>query len=297
MVTLKQIEAVHWVEKLGSFHAAAERLNTTQSTISKRIQEIEACLGFSVFDRASKTAQPTLRGRELLGDFARMLDLRHGIMRQAGDDRAFSGQFRLGVTEMVALTWLSPLIRSITETFPEARLTARVDLTRNLVRDLAACRLDLALCPSVALEEAADFPSRRLGALESAWMCAPSVAARFEGVLSAKDLAELPLLTFAEGSLLHGSMTRALAERGVVPRHTITCNSMIALAELAENGIGVSYLPRDYFQVHAGDRLTVLTTNVPIPPLEYAAIYRDDFIDRSVAELARRVCDFSHPRK
>ncbi len=38
MPTLKQLEALRWIAVLGSFEKAAERLNTTQSAVSKRIR-------------------------------------------------------------------------------------------------------------------------------------------------------------------------------------------------------------------------------------------------------------------
>ena len=44
MVSIKQLEAFYWVAKLNSFAAAADKLNMAQSTISKRIQELEADL-------------------------------------------------------------------------------------------------------------------------------------------------------------------------------------------------------------------------------------------------------------
>ncbi|MFG1417557.1 LysR family transcriptional regulator [Xanthobacter sp. V0B-10] len=296
MVTLKQIEAVHWVEKLGSFHAAAERLNTTQSTISKRVQELEGSLGIPLFDRTSNGTQLTLRGRELLGDFSAMLRLRQNILQKAGIDTSYSGHFRLGVTEMVALTWLPQLIRSIRALYPDIVLSTSVDLTQNLLKKLGAYKLDLALCPAVHVEEAAAFPSLRLSALESAWMCAPDLAHGRRGLLTASDIAAMPLLTFAEGSLLHQTIAKALNERGFSPKHTITCSSMIALAELARAGLGVSFLPRDYFHGFGAGSLSVLQTNLVIPPLEYAAVYREDFIALQIADLAREHCNFAYPR-
>ena len=45
MITFKQVEALYWISELGNFAAAADKLNTTQSAISKRKNELE-----SVFD-------------------------------------------------------------------------------------------------------------------------------------------------------------------------------------------------------------------------------------------------------
>jgi DNA-binding transcriptional LysR family regulator len=50
VIILKQVEALHWMVQLGSFERAAAKLNTKQSAISKRIQELEAASGIAVFD-------------------------------------------------------------------------------------------------------------------------------------------------------------------------------------------------------------------------------------------------------
>lgn len=40
MLTFKQMEAVYWIVQLGSFEAAAAKLNASQSAISKRVLEL-----------------------------------------------------------------------------------------------------------------------------------------------------------------------------------------------------------------------------------------------------------------
>lgn len=59
MITLKQAEAFHWVAKLRSVVAAAERLNLAQSTLSKRLLELETTVGIALFERRNRTS--TLR--------------------------------------------------------------------------------------------------------------------------------------------------------------------------------------------------------------------------------------------
>ena len=59
MINLRQLLALHWIERLGTFERAAEHLNTTQSAISKRIQELEASTGLQLFDRSQRGARLT----------------------------------------------------------------------------------------------------------------------------------------------------------------------------------------------------------------------------------------------
>lgn len=293
MVTLKQIEAVHWVEKLGSFHAAAERLNTTQSTISKRIQELEHSLGFQIFDRSNKTSQVTLKGRGLLGDFAAMISLHQKIEDSTKEDSSFAGQFHLGATEMVALTWLPKLIGAVTSRFPNLKLRTSISLAHELQDKLLGYKFDLILSPHSFAETPAGLSALPLVPLESAWMCGSAIAAGQHGMLTVKDIAGMPLLTYAEGSLLHQTVVKMLAEHGFTARQTITCSSMIAIAELVRGGLGIAYLPREYFLAYGG--LSLLHTEIPTRPLKYAAIYRDEFIASQIAQLAQETCNFGRP--
>ena len=65
MLTFKQIEALYWTVRLGTFLAAAERLHTGQSAITKRIQELEADFNVQLFDRSGHKASLTSKGHEV----------------------------------------------------------------------------------------------------------------------------------------------------------------------------------------------------------------------------------------
>lgn len=294
MLTLKQIEAVYWVSSLGGFHAAAERLNATQSTISKRILDLESFLGVAIFESRNRT-QLTLKGRELLGDFEKMLELQHSVVRRVADDRSYSGRFRLGVTEMVALSWLPALIRAVRLVYPLIVIEPKVDRTTQLWPQMTSHRLDMVICPHMQTEDH-PFATVQLGFMESAWMCRPDLLDDRKGGLPIEEVLRLPLLTYSEGSLLHQRLLTAITAAKIVHDNTIVCNSMIALAELASAGLGVSYLPRQYFSsyIEAGD-LREIQTSLLLPPLEYTAVHRTDAVSLRVAEIAREVCDFGRP--
>jgi biotin operon repressor len=63
MLTLRQMEAVVWIAQLGTFERAAARLGTSQSAISKRINELEEQIGFPLFDRSQRGSKFTPPGR------------------------------------------------------------------------------------------------------------------------------------------------------------------------------------------------------------------------------------------
>ena len=81
-MNLRQIETFYWAAKLGSFSAAAERMNATQSTVSMRIQEIERDFGVALFDRSQRTVRLTPKGRRALETYLQQME---GILSQARD--------------------------------------------------------------------------------------------------------------------------------------------------------------------------------------------------------------------
>lgn len=291
MVTLKQVEAIYWVAELGSFHAAATRLGTTQSTVSKRIHEIESQFGVQLIDRRTNTAVLTLKGREVIDDFSAMLRLRQGVERRLSSDDGFQGRYRFGVTEMVALTWLPDLVTAIRRLFPRITLEPRVDLAASLRQQLARHALDLVISPTRDGDD--DYRTLTLGRMDSVWLCSPRLGVA-PGRLSMEQLLDLPVLTHAEGSTLHLRLLRELDRRGLDRSRLIPCNSLIGLAELARAGLGVTYLPAAYFApyVEAGD-LRRLDVGLDLAPLDYVALHRDDEISRRIASLVPPLCDFS----
>ena len=62
-MTLKQLKAFYWAATLGSFAIAADRLAISQSSLSKRIAELELALGAELFDRSTRRAIVTDGGR------------------------------------------------------------------------------------------------------------------------------------------------------------------------------------------------------------------------------------------
>ena len=57
------------------------------------------------------------------------------------------GTLRLGVAEVISITWLPKLVKEVHARFPKVRLEMEEALTRDLVQKLEAGTLDLILAP------------------------------------------------------------------------------------------------------------------------------------------------------
>ena len=59
------LEAFLAVKETSSFHAASERLNLSQSSVTRRVQKLEEALGTEVFERTTRDVRPTLAAKRL----------------------------------------------------------------------------------------------------------------------------------------------------------------------------------------------------------------------------------------
>ena len=296
-MNIRQIETFYWVVQLGGFAAAAERLNATQSTVSMRIQEIEKDLGVQLFDRTRRAARLTGKGRELMGYAEDMLRLNATIRDRMAGPESLPGIMRLGVAEMISLTWLPRLVKRIHESWPKIRLELDEALTQDLMDRLNQGSLDLVLAPSRAPGGAPNSVS--LGRVEFAWMASPSLGLP-DRVLGPRDLQDWPVIALARESYHHSSIEEWFRAAGAVCRRIDLCKSLGVAASLATAGLGLTLLPVEHYRrdVDAG-RLQAVATAPRLPKVEFMAMFSADSVMpvvRHIAALAAEISDFEKDR-
>ncbi|MBZ0215897.1 MAG: LysR family transcriptional regulator [Fimbriimonadaceae bacterium] len=293
MMTLKQLETFYWVARLRGFVLAAERLNSTQATVSMRIKDLEESLGVTLFDRSQRSAQLTPKGKELLAYAAEMIALATRIQDRVCDPEVLSVIFRLGVTELVAATWLPDLMRMINTTYPRVTIQLDVNLTMIQQRKLANGELDLAILPGAP--EVSRSQSVALGIVRCTWMASPKLEIRATD-LAADQIAQWPILMMTPESNLNKTLETWFDRNNVSVQCAYMCNSIGVLGMLVEAGLGVGYLPRLFFerQLDAAT-LHALDVSPVLPDLKYYAVFKKDcanpLADR-IAELAHRCSTF-----
>jgi DNA-binding transcriptional LysR family regulator len=294
MITIKQIEAIFWVARLGSFDSAADHLNTTQSAISKRIQDLEARYQQPLFDRSRRSAQLTPMGEEVVALASSLLNQRDAILQRLESPENLQRKLRLGVTELTALTWLPDLVSGIRSAYPHVEIIPEVDLSTVLYERLASNSIDLIIVPDLFQDNR--FPAERLDTVENAWMCTPALA----GEQIHMTLEELALRTLTiQGALsgmgmVYGQWFRM---KGIDVTRSITCNNLLAQIGLAVSGLATACLPLHSLS-HLLERklLQRLEVTPKLPEISYKAIHRSTEDDRFMAEIlgiARRTCDFT----
>ena len=294
--TLKQLETIYWIANLGTFERAALKLNTTQSAISKRIQELELAVGAELFDRSLRGARLTEKGEYLIGIAEEMLELQNRIHSLRDGAAPPVRRIRFGVTELIAMTWLPRMVTLLREQFPNVMLEPEVDMSRTLYEGLQDNSLDLIVIPETF--SAPEVTSQVLAHVRNDWMARPGlVASDGRGPLPLSDLAGYPILSQGSrsGSGLHFS--KWLRNQGMVFPRQVSSDSMTALLGLTIAGLGVSYMPSACFQPLIDEgKLEIVLAEPALPAVPYAAMYRNDrpsAIAASVAQVAAEACDFT----
>jgi DNA-binding transcriptional LysR family regulator len=286
----KLLETFLWTARLGSFRAAADHLNSTQPTVSLRIRELERELGVPLFERRARASYLTPKGSELLPLAERALGLLHAMQHTAADPRTVTETVRVGVTELIAVTWLPDLVREITQRFPNVSLLLDVGLTRALARKLRAGESDLALCLGPGSE--AGLKNVRLGDIKVGWFASPALRVKRRR-LSAAELAQLPMISHAEDSALHEVAADWFERNGARCRRVNFCNSMHTVLILTRAGQGFSMLPEEYCRPYVANGEIRRLISDPAPrSVEYVALYpheRTSPLIAAIAEMAAQV--------
>jgi DNA-binding transcriptional LysR family regulator len=292
-MNMRQLETFFWAAKLGTFTAAADRLKATQSTVSMRIKELERDLGILLFDRRQRTPRLTTSGRSLLPHADKMLRQFSEMREHVGHPDLLQGVLRLGVAEVISITWLPRLLKQIHQRFP--RLVVELDeaLTQDLVTRLQAGSLDLILTPGRVVGYNSSAMS--LGYVHFVWMASPDLPLPRKR-MGPRDLQDWPVVALARESYHHRSIEKWFRSGNASCHRVDTCKSLGVAASLAAAGIGLTLLPVQSFRDELSRRRLRIVDTVPSPlPVEFTATVAIDSLiplAHRVARLAQKVSDF-----
>ena len=297
MITFKQMEALTWICKLGSFEAAADKLHMSQSAISKRIHELESSFDIEIFDRTNRNAKLTEQGRELLIYCQEILERRDMMLEKVSDKKVLISRLRLGVTELTAMTWLPDFIEKIKQIYPRVHIEPTVEVSRVLFEQIINDQLDLIIAPD--MYDDVRLKSLALKSVENVWMCSPQLIPKNTDIdfeQASRDNCSF----FVQGATSGTGLIyeRYFLSQKIAINKNIICNSLMAQLGLTISGMGITYLPlKPLEHLIDTDKLRVLNFRPRLPMIKYSAIYRSDResgIVSEIAEIAQQTCDFEN---
>lgn len=295
---IKQLEALYWAGRLGSFQAAANRLHTTQSAISKRIAELESALGRTLFDRTRRNAILTPAGERVATGAEQMLAVTRQLLEDLTEAEQFEGIFRLGATELTSLTWLPALLRRIQDEHPRLRVEVEIRNGGILLEQMNRGHYDTAILPGPLWGRMFEAVPLRL--LERAWMASPTMRIP-QRILSVEELSEFPIAAQFPDTI-HAQLQSAWFTRAGFPqRNLIRADGFVVLGQMAIAGLAIAQLPLGFYSEKIQlKELSVIKVMPELPDVEYFSIYKRlgcHPLAPKVAALAKEYCDFGKVKK
>ncbi|WP_281996024.1 hydrogen peroxide-inducible genes activator [Ruegeria faecimaris] len=273
--TLRQLEYIVTVSRLGRFGLAAEVLNVSQPSLSAQIASVEQELGLRIFDRNRGGVQVTAKGEEFIERAQKILaevrDLRHAM----SSETPVSGRLRLGVLPSIGPYLLPQVIKKVHQDRPGLRIVVREENTRDLEQGLKSGRFDLILSTP---EDHPNTIQQRLFN-ETLWIgvAVDDVLSNDTYGVTAQDLRDRLILTLDQSHRLSRIVYALAAECGGVVSDEYEGTTLDSIVLMAASGVGVAVLPDLYAR-----RQGIYRDEVHLRPLTITNANRD------IALLSRR---------
>lgn len=288
MVRLRALHAFVIISELKSFRKAAGHLNTTQPAISARIRGLEADLGRRLIHRNSRELRLTAEGQEVLRFAKPIVELTDRLSALFTQDARVTGTVRIGAIDTISASWLFRLFKRLRNEHPEVTFELRADTSTNLIADLRAGEIDIALAMGPADEEG--LVNVEIGTFPMAWVANPEVF-RFETAVDVKQLAVYPIISYPRGSRPYGMIKSFFGPEREASLQLNCSNSLATLVRLATEGFGVAAIPPAIIE---RELRSGLLREIPVrqefPALDCHAIFYSTSLSAApgiIAELAR----------
>ncbi|HBZ45356.1 MAG TPA: hydrogen peroxide-inducible genes activator [Maritimibacter sp.] len=267
-LTLRQLEYIVAVHRLGRFGLAAELLNVSQPSLSAQIAKVEATLGVRLFERDRGGVQVTARGEDFVRRAQTILAQVQDLTLAMASDVPFGGRLRLGVLPSIGPYLLPQVVRSIHRDQPDLKVLVREEATQGLERGLRSGRFD------AILSTPEDHPNTRQTRLfnENLWIATAvdDPLARTGGPATAQDLAGQRLLTLDNSHRLSRIVYALAAEAGGMVSDDYEGTSLDSILLMAATGAGVAIIPELFAK-----RQAMFREEVTVRPLAPESATRD----------------------
>lgn len=223
----------------GSFTKAAEKLNYTQSGVSRMINDLENEWGLTLLERGRAGVSLTSDGLKILPTLQRICNEQESLITQVQNlHDVQSGLIRIGTFSSVATHWLPPIIKRFGEDYPKIEFELLLGDYTEIESWIKDGRVDfgfLGLPTTMELETIEIENDRLLVVLPNNHPFAD--CERFP----MKELENNPFMLLEKGG--KAEISDIFEKNQLTPKVNFTTWDDYAIMSMVENGLGISILP------------------------------------------------------
>ncbi|MEI4261553.1 LysR family transcriptional regulator [Roseovarius sp. D0-M9] len=164
--TIRHLIVLKTVVEERNVTKSAALLNSSQPSLSRTIKELEAIVGCQLFDRTTRSINPTNAGRELYARGIQVLndlDAAVTLARDVADGR--SGELKIGYMDFAIVGQLPGILRRFSKKNPRVRVDAQWHMSQDQIDLLMKGRMDVGFIsgsPTVGALEKREISRERL---------------------------------------------------------------------------------------------------------------------------------------
>jgi DNA-binding transcriptional LysR family regulator len=253
-----KLRVFHAAAEAGSFTHAGERLNLSQSAVSRQISNLERSLNISLFHRHARGLILTEQG-EVLFSTARevfsKLATTEALISE-GRERP-KGKLRITSTVAFGSTWLASRIGRFIDLYPEVDVTLFIN---DFELDLSMRQADVAV--RLTPPKQADLIQRHLKTIRFHLYASPRYVENNGIPQSVNDLSEHRIVIYGETinlPYIEANWLLSLLSRTEQTKHQkiVRVNNVYGIFRAVQGGVGIAALP-DYLAAEDPNLLRVL---------------------------------------
>lgn len=239
--TLRQLQLLEAIVRLGSFTRAAEELFLTQPTVSMQIKKLADALGTPLFRQVGRSVEPTDAGLEVHAACREILNTLANLEITLADLKGLKrGRLRLGVLTTAA--YVAPeILGAFCRRYPGIDVHLQVTNRENTLERLRAHDDDLYLMGQPR-DENDQIESLPFAPNPLVMVVRADHPLAIERNIPISRLAEENLLLREPGSGVRDSVLKQFSEAGLQPRVRMQLGSTEAIKHAIVGGLGISAL-------------------------------------------------------
>ena len=256
---------------------AALKLHVSQPGISRQIRDLEAEIGFQLFERSAKAVRLTAAGKVFF-------DEARAVLRRADEavDKAravsggTSGEINVGYAPSLTVQILPAALRKFQDRFPNGRVALHDLSTEEMLEQLGGKKLDVALTVRPPAKQLRGLEFVELARYAMCVAVAPKHPLAKRKAVSLGQISREPLIAYSRKDYpeYHEMLGKLFAPVGRRPRIAGEHDGATSLIAAVESGRGLALVP-ECLACMVGARLKLLPLRPALPPVPVEFPSRD----------------------
>ncbi len=246
---IRQIEYFISIVDHGSFSAAADDQFISQSSLSKRVIELEKEIGVSLFDRSKRKISLTKAGEVFLPHARAFLSLYRRTIVELSEFKSEDDVFTIAAIPVIAQYGITEHIAKFREVYPNISFTLEEVDGLNVLPSLDEYRFDLAITRHNYVDEE-KYTCLEIDQDQLLVVVSQKNRHAKRTSISLKELANDNFIVFDKVTDLHKLIIEECNNAGFDPTIFYSSHRKVSVFSLIGANIGIALIPSKVYEYH-----------------------------------------------